>query len=208
VADSEFRKDLSHLTWDEVLRRQVERGHLIPEWLDALDVQPGECVLDVGSGPGFVSQQVAMRVGPQGSVLALDCAPEALAYLERLRDDCGLTQILPLLGDAATVDLRDHQIDAALVTMMLHHAEDPAGLVRHVAALLKPGARAVLAEFDPNGPCTSGPPREHRVSPETARAWCEEAGLQSLSLRQQSSEHYMLVLQSAQALIGDAERHG
>jgi ubiquinone/menaquinone biosynthesis C-methylase UbiE len=168
-----------------------------PAWLDALELQPGECVLDVGSGPGFVSQQIALRVGPQGRVLALDRAPEALAYVERLRTEQGLTQIVPVLGDAATIDLRDHHLDAALVTMMLHHADIPSALIGHIATFLKPGTRAVVAEFDPDGPCTSGPSREHRVSAQTVRAWCEEAGLRQVAVRQQSSEHYMVILQAS-----------
>ncbi len=57
MADADFRKDLSHLTWDEVLRRQQQRAGLIPAWLDALQLTPGMRVLDVGAGPGFVSQQ-------------------------------------------------------------------------------------------------------------------------------------------------------
>ena len=196
MADADFRKDLSHISWDEVLRRQEQRGHLVPAWLDALDLRPGQCVLDVGSGPGYVSERVAERVGPGGTVLALDRAPEALAYVERLRAERGLTQIVPFLGDAAGAELGGHRVDAALVTMMLHHADDPEALLRSVAALLPPGARAVVAEFDPDGPCTSGPPREHRVPPETLRSWCERAGLAPLEQRQQSAEHYMLLVQA------------
>lgn len=193
MADADFQKDLSHLTWDEVLRRQEQRGPLVPAWLDALNLQPGQCVLDVGAGPGYVSAQAARRVGPTGLVLALDRAPETRPYLERLRTEEGLTQIRPLLGDAESVELSGQRVDAALVTMMLHHADEPERLLRHVAGLLEPGARVVLAEFDPEGPCTSGPPREHRVSPETARAWCEQAGLRVLGQRQQTAEHYMLL---------------
>ncbi len=116
-----------------MLQRQVERADLVPAWLDALDVRSGMRVLDVGAGPGHVSQQIAARVGPDGLVLALDRAPGAVAYLERLREE-GITQIRPLVADASAVDLSGEAVDAALVTMMLHHAEDPEGLLRNVAA--------------------------------------------------------------------------
>ncbi len=197
MADASFRKDLGHLTWDEVLRRQVGRGHLVPAWLDALELRPGQCVLDVGSGPGYVSQRVAERVGPRGKVLALDRAPETLPYLERLRTDAGLAWVRPLIGEAADLDLGGERIDAALVTMMLHHADDAAGLLRHVAGWLAPGVRAVVAEFDPAGPCTSGPPEEHRVAATQVRAWCEQAGFTCLDTRQQTDEHYFLLVERA-----------
>ena len=195
MADADFRKDLGHLTWDEVLRRQEQRGHLVPAWLDALDLRPGQCVLDVGSGPGYVSQQVAARVGPQGRVLALDRAPETLPYLERLRTDEGLAWVRPLIGETTELDLGAERIDAALVTMMLHHADDPAGLLRNVAGWLASGVRAVVAEFDPTGPGTSSPPLDHRVTPEQAQRWCEAAGLSVVERCQQTPEHYMLLVQ-------------
>ena len=115
--EAAFRKDLGHLTWDEVLRRQMQRAHLIPDWLDALAMGSGMRVLDVGAGPGYVSQQVAGGIGPTGLVLALDRASEAIAYLERLRDKQGMVQIRPILADADRVNLKDEAVDAALVTI-------------------------------------------------------------------------------------------
>jgi ubiquinone/menaquinone biosynthesis C-methylase UbiE len=190
-----FRKDLGHLTWDEVLRRQEQRAELVPTWLDALALHPGMRVLDVGAGPGYVTQQIAVRVGPPGLVLALDRAPEAIAFLERLRDAQCLTQIRPLLADAERLDLRAEAIEAVLVTMMLHHADDPAGLLRTVAGWLDSGVRVVVAEYDPTGPGTSGPPLDHRVTLEQARRWCEAAGFSVVERRQQTPEHYMLLVQ-------------
>src|SRR6516225_10550765 len=67
-----FRKDLSHLSWDEVYARQASRAALIPDWLNALQLKPGDRVLEIGAGPGFVSFALADRVGPTGVVYALD----------------------------------------------------------------------------------------------------------------------------------------
>jgi len=195
MADAEFRKDLSHLTWDEVLRRQQLRAELVPAWLEALQLRPGMRVLDVGAGPGYVSQQVAERVGPTGLVLALDRSAETLPYLERLRTEQGLMWIQPLIGDVTTLDLRDQRVDAALITMMLHHAEDPVGLLSAIARWLSPGAPAVVAEFDPAGPCASGPPSEQRLAPAQVREWCELVGFLCLGVQQQTDEHYMLLIE-------------
>lgn len=202
--ESAFRKDLGHLSWDEVLRRQEQRGGLVPEWLDALALRPGMRVLDVGAGPGYVSQQIASRVGPEGRVMSLDRAPEAIQYLERLRIDLHLTQIRPILADAERMDLRGEAIEAVLVTMMLHHAEDPQGLLKNVADWLESGVRAVVAEFDPAGPCTGGPPREHRVPADQVQRWCEQAGFVWLEHHQQTPEDYMLLCSDANGGVGRA----
>jgi len=188
-----FQKDLSHLSLDQVFERQARRAELMKEWMGALDLQPGDRVLDVGAGPGFVSLALAEQVGPSGLVYALDRSPDALAYLERLQNERGIKQIERLIADAATVDPSKVAAGAALVSMVLHHADDPAGLLRNVAQCVSPGARVVIAEFHPDGPCTSGPPREHRLAPVNIQGWCRDAGLTVVDYRRQMPEHYMVL---------------
>ena len=59
------------------------------------------------------------------------------------------------------------------------------------------GARAVVAEFHPQGPCEQGAPREFRLAPEQVQAWCEAAGFNVLDFRRQSPEHYMFAVERA-----------
>jgi len=186
-----FQKDLGHLSLDEVFERQTLRANLIQDWMDALELKPGGRVLDIGAGPGFVSLALAERVGPSGIVYAIERSAEALAYLERLQNDRGIEQIERVTADAATVEPSRVQAGSALVSMVLHHADDPAGLLRNVARCVSAGALVVIAEFHPEGPCTSGPPREHRLAPEKIEAWCREAGLAVADYRRQTPEHYM-----------------
>jgi len=192
-----YRKDLSHLTWDEVYARQVQRASLVGDWMDALQLKPGDRVLDVGPGPGFVSFLLAGRVGPSGLVYAVDPSAEALAYLERLQKERHISNIKTFVDDAAKLDLPGFQVDAALIAMVLHHTDDPPGIMRNVARLLRPKGLAVIAEFHPDGPCEHGPPREHRLTPHQIQQWCDAAGLSTLSQRRQTPEHYMMLVQRA-----------
>ena len=180
--------------WDTVYERQRQRADLAREWLDALALRPGERVLDVGAGTGYVSLEAARRVGPAGRVYAVDRSAEALAYLARLQDEQGISWIERLVADAAAIEAPDPHIDAALVTLVLHHADDPPGLLRNIARLLPAGARALVAEFHPDGPCEVGAPRERRIGPERLRAWCEAAGFAGLAYRRQSPEHFFFVM--------------
>ena len=190
----EFRKDMKHLSWEEVYARQVERADLVGEWLDALHLALGQQVVDVGSGPGFVSLQVARRVGPDGIVYAIDRSTEALAYLERLQREQGIAQIQRIVADAASLEAETIRADAALVTMVLHHADNPRGVLNSVARIVSPGGRVVIAEFHPDGPCQIGPPREHRIGPDVVADWSRAEGLQYVAERRQTAEHYMLIL--------------
>ena len=192
-----FRKDLTHLTWGEVYARQEKRAFLVDAWMDALRLKPGDRVLEVGAGPGYVSMVLAHRVGPNGLVYAVDKSAEALAYLERLQKERGISQIERIVADAAALSPEDFSINSALITMVLHHAEDPVGILRSVARLLPAGGLAVVAEFHPEGPCEQGPPPEHRIGLEQLRAWCEGAGLGILDYRRQSPEHYMYLVRRA-----------
>ena len=193
--EESFRKDLTHLTWAEVYARQEKRAHLVDAWMDALHLKPGDRVLEVGAGPGFVSMALARRVGHEGAVYAVDKSAEALAYLERLQKEHAVPQIQRIVADAATFRPSGLSVDSALITMVLHHAEDPVGILCCVVRLLLPGARAVVAEFHPEGPCEHGPPPEHRIDPAQIRTWCEGVGLAVLDYRRQSPEHYMVVVQ-------------
>jgi 16S rRNA (cytosine967-C5)-methyltransferase len=66
----------------------------------ALDVQPGDRVLDACAGGGGKSALIAARLGVQGEVVALDNSPRALRRLEAARKRLGLARVKPQLGDA------------------------------------------------------------------------------------------------------------
>jgi ubiquinone/menaquinone biosynthesis C-methylase UbiE len=190
--DKLFQKDLSHLSWDQVYARQASRDNLVGDWMDGLRLKSGDRVLEIGAGPGYVSFALAERVGRTGLVYALDRSADALAYLERLQSERDVRQIQRIAGDAAVLEPSSVQAGSALVTMVLHHADDPAGILRNVARCVPAGAPVVIGEFHPEGPCSSGPPREHRLSPEQVAAWCEQAGLAVVGYRRQTPEHYAL----------------
>jgi ubiquinone/menaquinone biosynthesis C-methylase UbiE len=192
--EESYRKDLSHTTWDEVFSRQVKRAGLAEEWLAALQLQPGARVLDIGAGPGYVSLLLADRVGPNGIVYAVDRSADALAYLERLQHERGVVHIQRVVADATTLPAGALTPDSALVTMVLHHTDDPPSILMSVAGLLPSSALAVVAEFHPEGPCEVGPPQTERISPEQVRAWCETAGFETLTYRRQTPEHYMWIV--------------
>ena len=190
-----YRKDLGHLTWDEIFARQSLRAGLVEDWIEALHLQSGACVLDVGAGPGYVSLALADRVGPDGLVYAMDRSADALAYLARLQSARGVAQISRIVADATTLDIEGRRPDSALITMVLHHADDPKGILSNVARLLPSRARAVVGEFHPEGPCEHGPPQAERIAPEQIQAWCEVAGFAVLAYRRQAQEYFFISLQ-------------
>ncbi len=191
---SGFHKNLSHLTWGEVYARQQQRAFLLPAWMKALHLGAGDHVLDLGAGPGYVSLRMAAQVGPTGLVYAVDREPEAIAYLqERMRLE-NITNVQCVVADALQFSVEDDEVSAVLLAMMLHHSDDPAALIGRLTRLLPAAAWAVIAEFHPDGPAHSGPPRDARVLPEHIHQWCQQAGLRVMEYARQSEEHYMLTV--------------
>jgi ubiquinone/menaquinone biosynthesis C-methylase UbiE len=189
---TEFHKDMRSLDQAEVFARQEQRAHLLTGWLTALQLQPGDHVLDLGSGPGFMSLQLATQVGPNGLIYAIDNGAAAISYIQHLTRERQITNIQTIQADIATFQVNDPQIRAALLTMVLHHTDDAAAILQHLRATLPPQTTIVIAEFHPDGPAESGPPREHRISPEQLQIWCDAAGLRFLHYERQSEEHYMI----------------
>ena len=79
--------------------------------------------------------------------------------------------------------------------MVLHHADDPAEILRNVVRFMPPGAQVVIGEFHPDGPCSEGPPHNHRLAPEKVQEWSKNAGLAVVGYQRQTPEHYLLVAQ-------------
>jgi SAM-dependent methyltransferase len=97
--DPEQRPVAAEALFDEEVSRAVEALYRTDDavrrramLLDALALQPGERVIDVGTGPGFFALEMADAVGPGGSVLAIDIAPPMVQLAShRCRDRSWVT---------------------------------------------------------------------------------------------------------------------
>ena len=110
--------------------------------LDALAFPPGATALEVGPGDGAFLPELAARFA---SVVALDSSP---AMLELARQRCraeGLGNVELKLADA----LHDAQppADCVVLNMVLHHFAEPAGAMRRLARLVRPGGSLLLTEL-------------------------------------------------------------
>jgi ubiquinone/menaquinone biosynthesis C-methylase UbiE len=134
------------LHFDEETARQVERVYLTPDVVEqrrltrqALAVQAGERVLDIGSGPGLLAAELAdegaevLGVDPSESMLAM-ARRRGTARFER--------------GDALSLPVADDSFDAAVSTQVLEYVEDVAGALREAHRALRPGGRLLVLDTD------------------------------------------------------------
>ena len=129
------------LHFDEETARQVERVYLTPDVVEqrrltreALAVQGGERVLDIGSGPGLLAAELAQE---GARVVGVDPSESMLA-VSRRREIAGAEF---KAGDAVSLRVADASFDASVSTQVLEHVEDVAGALREAHRALEPGGR-------------------------------------------------------------------
>lgn len=118
--------------------------------LDRLGVAPGMKVVDVGCGPGRVTVPAARRVGPTGSVTALDIQPEMLRRLQEKVEAAGLSNVLPVQAGAGTGALETGAFDAALLVTVLGEIPDQKAALREIFGALRPGGVLSVTEVLPD----------------------------------------------------------
>lgn len=124
------------------LRRRAVYRRLI----EAAPVQPGDRVLDIGCGPGFFTRLLAEAVGPGGTVVGVDAAPEMVAYADRRARGLGNCRFQ--VGAAESLPFEPASFDVVVSSLMVHHlpdAERPRAF-QEMRRVLTPGGRVLVAD--------------------------------------------------------------
>ncbi len=111
--------------------------------IDLLQLQPGEVVLDVGSGTGLSFEPLIRALGPNGRVLAVEQSPAMHALAQQRVVAAGWTQVWQCCAAAESVRLPE-PADALLFNYVHDITRTPAA-VRNILAQVKPGARIAMA---------------------------------------------------------------
>ena len=176
------------IEFDEEMAQRVEAVYRTPDVVEqrratraVLALQPGERVLDIGSGPGFLAAEMAAEVGPDGRVHGIDPSASMLA--------CAARRDAPVeygSGDALALPFPDERFDVAVCTQVYEYVEDIAAALVEARRVLRPGGRLLVVDTDacsPPGmstslthtcrggsPGCSGPPASSRRSPRSSRS--------------------------------------
>jgi SAM-dependent methyltransferase len=122
-------------------QRQQALGPVTEQMLDAVGLKPGFRVLDLAAGTGDTSILAARRVGPQGSVLAVDISAAMLAEAASAARQAGLTTVETLVSDIVSLEVPAHSFDAAISRFGLMFLTNIVEGLRRIRRALKPAAR-------------------------------------------------------------------
>lgn len=164
--------------------------------LDALAIQPGMTVADVGAGTGYFTLRLARRVGPSGKVYANDIQPEMLRILRQNAARAGLRNIQTVLGGESDPKLPAGALDLILLVDVYHEFSQPQKMLDHLRDDLKPDGRLVLLEYrkeDPNIPIRP----EHKMSVAEVKTETEAEGLRLSQVIESLPRQHILILTRA-----------
>ena len=155
--------------FDDPKRDAWQKPHQV---IEALALEPGALVADLGAGTGYFAVRLANMV-PKGRVYGVDLEPGMVKYLGERAQREKRNNMIAVAGAADDPRLPE-KVDLILLVDVYHHIEAREAYFRKLRGYLRPGGRVAVIDFRLDSP--EGPPKAARIAPERVTAELKAAG--------------------------------
>ncbi len=140
------------LRFDEEAARRTEAIYSTPDVVDqrrwtreALALRPAERILDIGSGPGFLTAEMMSEVGPSGQISGIDVSEHMLAMARERCSKRGAAATVDFqLADATKLPFPDGSFDAVVSTQVYEYFADVDAALGEARRVLRAGGRLLV----------------------------------------------------------------
>jgi ubiquinone/menaquinone biosynthesis C-methylase UbiE len=175
-----------------------ERDMPAEQVADLLALTGSETVIDYGAGTGRLALAVAAKLGPEGSVIAIEDSSQMFQLLSGRLADTARAE--PLLIDGDQVPLPDRHADRILAVDVLYHVRP--GTLREMRRLLDPDGLLLMIDWERGHPREDGPPEGVLLTAGEAIQELAVAGLSAHKVDAPFSDRYTLLATTTPLLEG------
>ncbi len=161
--------------------------------INALAVQPGDTIADIGAGTGYFSLPLAQAATPLGFVFAVDSQAEMLERLQYKLDTGNTSNIRAVLAAADSTGLPDASCNLVFLAKVWHEFADRAAVLLEAKRILKAGGRIAILDWRPDVEPKPGPPLHHRLRASEAVGNLHAAGF--VAVKQSNVGKYSWLVQ-------------
>lgn len=145
-----------------------------------MDGTPGQTVIDVGAGTGFLSEGL-LEAGY--NIIAVDQSEEMLKQMQQ--KFIGSQNITYIKADQSSLNLVESSADFIVANMFLHHVSSPQQIIKEIVSALKPGGKLIITDLDEHT-YEFLRTEQHDVwlgfDRNAIKTWFENAGLKAVSV--------------------------
>ena len=161
------------------------------EVVTLLALSPGMTVVDIGAGTGYFLARLSAAVGEKGRVIGTDIEPDMVRYMKERAAREKLGNVTAVLAPADDVGVAAASADRVLVVDVWHHVHQREQYAARLARALRPGGAVAIVDFTLES--RRGPPRDHRLAPETVMAELRAAGFTAELASETLPDQYVVI---------------
>ncbi len=147
---------MAGMLYDKKAAAQLERAYATTDMIvqreelrRSLRASAGESILDIGSGPGFLACELALEVGENGRIVAVDISSDMNSIASKRIAAAGLgDRVDTFEGDATALVFADATFDAAVSMQVIEYLAEPDAALHQLFRVLRPGGRLVIIDTD------------------------------------------------------------